>query len=311
MKVLISSRSFGKIESGAIEMLEQAGLTPVLNPHGRKLNENEIIELMDDDTVGIIAGTESITKPIMERSSSLKVISRYGVGLDNVDLQASKELGIYVNNTPEAPAQAVAELTITMILNLLKKISELDSEIKAGNWKPKIGNLLSKKTVGIIGLGRIGRTLVKLIEPFQTRVLAFDLEPDKEFASKYNIELVPLIKLISDSDIISLHVPITEGTRGIIGQSELDSMKDNVLVINTARGGLIDEDALVRALENNKLGGVAVDAFETEPYEGRLKEFKNAVLSPHIGTFTEETRKQMEIESVENIIYGLKEAKLL
>lgn len=311
MKVLISSRSFGNVGANSEEMLKEAGLDIVKNTLGRKLSEEEIIEMIDDETAGIIAGTEKITRKVMESGSTIKVISRYGVGLDNVDLVAATELGIIVRNTPEAPTQAVSELAMAMIMNLLRKISALDRNIKADSWKPELGNLLHGKTVGIIGLGRIAKNLVKMLEPFDVKILALEIDPDNEFVKDHGIVIVTLKKLISESDIITLHIPYTEETKNIIGKTEFPMMKKNAILINTARGGLIDEQALVEALESEMISGAAVDAFDVEPYEGELKKFGNVILTPHIGTFTQETRKSMEIETVENLINGLKEMKII
>ena len=180
MKVLISSRSFGKIDSGAIELLKEKGLEPVLNPYGRKLSEKEILDL-SDDVVGIIAGTEQISEKIISSNSQLKVISRYGIGLDNVDLKAAAEKKIIVYNTPETPTVAVAEFTLSLILNLIKKIGNADRNLRKEEWKPETGNLLSGKTVGIIGLGRIGKKLAKFLAPFNVTILAFEIKPDNEF----------------------------------------------------------------------------------------------------------------------------------
>jgi len=310
MKILVSSRSFGKIDSEAVKILKDNGLEPVLNPHGRKLNEEELLNLLDG-VVGIIAGTEEITEKIISNTNQLKVISRYGVGMDNVDLETAQRRGVLVYNTPEAPTVAVAELTLSLMLNLLKKIVKVDRKIRDNLWKPEIGNLLSGKTIGIVGLGRIGKKLVQLLESFGVKFLACEINPDNNFVSDHKIDLVSLETLLSKSDIISLHIPLTKQTRHIIGKKELTTMKENAILINTARGGLIDEEALYTSLKDNKIAGAAVDAFEEEPYTGKLKRLDNVILTPHIGTYTIETRRQMEIEAVNNLIHGLKEVKVL
>ena len=310
MKVLISSRSFGKINSGAIELLENSGLEVIMNPYGRKLSEEEIIKLMDD-SVGVIAGTEVFTKNVLENSDNLKVISRYGVGLDNVDLTSATQKEIKVFNTPVTPSLAVAELAMSIIFNLLKKIQIVSTRLKNDMWKPEVGNLLTGKTIGIIGLGRIGKKLVEFLKPYNCRIVAYEINPDKEFISKNNVETLDLNSLLKTSDIISIHCPISDETRNMIGKNEFDLMKNNAIIINTARGGIIDEDALYEALKNNKIGAAGIDAFEKEPYEGKLKELDNILLTPHIGTFNVETRKDMEVEAAENLIKGLKEVKIL
>jgi len=311
MKVLISSRSFGNADSVAIKKLKEIGLQPIFNPYGRKPTEDEIIKLIDEKVVGIIAGTEKITSKVIESASSLKVISRYGVGLDNVDLKYAEGKGIVVKCTPDAPTQAVAELALGLILNLLRKINFMDKSIKSNNWNSLMGNLLNEKNVGIIGLGRIGKRLVELIEPFHVNILVCEPTPDMKFVKKHHIKLVTFSELISESDIISFHCPISNETRKMIGRNEISKMKKSVLIINTSRGGLIEEEALVEALENKKIGGVAIDAFEKEPYSGKLIAFDNVILTPHIGSLTKETREKMELEAVDNTINALREVKAI
>jgi len=310
MKVLISSRSFGKIDSGAVELLKNQGLEPILNPLGKKLNEEEIIDLLDD-SVGIIAGTEKITEKILSYNDKLKVISRYGIGLDNIDLKAAQEKNILVFNTPETPKLAVAELTLSLILNLLKKIVKVDKNAKNNEWKPELGNLLSGKTIGIVGLGRIGKQLVEFLQPFNLKILIYETKPDKDFIKKYRIDLVSLETLMVKSDIITLHVSYNQETHHIIGKKELDNMKTSAILINTARGGLIDEDLLYNYLKEGKIAGAAIDVFENEPDTGKLKELENVIITPHIGTYTIETRKNMEIEAANNLINGLKKVKII
>lgn len=311
MKVLISSRSFGKVNSDAVDILKKAGLEPVINPYGKKLSEEEILKFIDDEVVGIIAGTENITKNVITHANSLKVISRYGVGLDNIDLEAAKQKGILVYNTPDTPAIAVAELTLSLMLNLLKKISKLDRNIRSGNWKAEMGNLLSEKNVGIVGLGRIGKKLVELLKPFNVKLFVCEIKPDKSFISKHKINLVSLDDLLVKSDIITLHLPSTEQTKKIIGEKEISKMRRNAIIINTARGSLIDEKSVYNALKEGKIAGAAIDAFEEEPYKGKLIELDNVILTPHIGTATIETRLDMEIEASNKLISGLKELNVI
>ncbi|MEW6679512.1 MAG: phosphoglycerate dehydrogenase [bacterium] len=305
MKVLISSRSFGKTGAEGIEILKKAGLEPIINTTGKKLNENDLLK-MADGVVGIIAGTEKIPEKIILEINSLKVISRYGVGLDNIDLNAAKQKGILVFNTPDSPTDAVSELTLSLILNLLRKICAVDREIRKGSWQPQLGNLLSGKTVGILGLGKIGKKVVQLLEPFNAKFLTYEKNPDKEFISKYNIDVVSFDTVLTKSDIITIHLPSTEETNHILGEKEFLKMKQTALLINTARGDLIDEKALYNALKNKIIAGAALDVFENEPYTGKLKELDNTILTPHIGSCTVETRKRMDIESAENLIAGLK-----
>jgi len=304
MKILISSRSFGETSSKPIEVLKNAGFDVTLNAYKKKLNEAELIKLIDD-AVGLIAGTEQITEEVLAHAKSLKVISRYGVGMDNIDLDATKKRGIEVYNTPNAPAKAVAELTLSLILNLLRRIPESSNSMKKGMWQPQMGHSLYGKTIGIIGLGRIGKELVKLVQPFNVNIFAYEKYPDDDFIASHNIRLGSLEEVLSQSDVVSIHLPLMEETRNIIGAKELSLMKHNSILINTARGGLVDEDALISVLKEGTIAGAALDAFENEPYTGELLNLNNVLLTPHIGTYTKETRMIMEMETVENLIKAL------
>jgi D-3-phosphoglycerate dehydrogenase len=310
MKILISSRSFGKINTEALDLLRAQGLEPVLNPYGRKMKETEIIDLLDG-VIGIIAGTEEITETILNAAPQLKVISRYGVGLDNIDIKAAERHNILVYNTPETPAIAVAELTLTFMLSLLKKIGHMDRNLRNDTWKTDIGYLLTGKTIGIIGLGRIGKQVVRLLTPFSVHIIAYDEKPDKTFAKKHHIQLAPFTAVLEQSDVITLHIPITPSTRNLISAQELKSMKPHAVLINTARGGLIDEHALYTALYNKTIAGAALDVFADEPHIGKLKELDTIIVTPHIGTATFETRKHMELEAAGNIITGLKQLHIV
>jgi len=305
MKILISSASFGKINSDPIKILEKAGYKPQLNPYGRKLEFDEFIELIKD-AVGLIAGTEQITAELLGKASNLKVISRYGVGIDNIDIKAAKKRGIIVRSTPEAPSQAVAELALSLILDLYRRVSEADRNLRQNNWSQLMGRLLSHKTLGIIGLGRIGKKLVKLVQPFEMEIIAYEPYPDPDFILSNNITLVSLNDALARSDVVSLHLPLSEKTFHIIGKKELSLMKKDSIIINTSRGGLIDEKALAQALKNGDIGGAGIDTFEEEPYNGELTNFSNVILTCHMGSSAVETRKQMELETVNNLIEALK-----
>jgi len=291
MKVLISSRSYDK-NSETILYLKKKGIDVMVNPFNRKMTEEELL-VYGKKIVGIIVGTENITKSFLKKAKNLKVISRYGIGTDNIE----KKEGVLVYNTPNAPSQSVAELSLTLMLCLLRKINKVEI------WKPQKGNLLHEKTVGIIGMGRIGKTLSNLLAPFDTTVLSYDIDQGKTTN--------PLDDLLRKSDIVSIHVPLNKNTFHLLGKRELGLMKETSFLINTSRGGTVDESALYNVLKNNKIAGAALDVFEHEPNIGKLKGLENVILTPHIGTYTVETRKKMEEEAAKNIITGLKEVGLL
>jgi D-3-phosphoglycerate dehydrogenase len=275
-----------------------------LNPYGRKLTEGEVLELLADCD-GVIAGTEPLTARVLCAAKRLKVISRCGAGLDNVDLQAALDLGILVTRTADVPAQAVAELTLGLILDGLRGISRHDRTVRAGRWKKSMGRLLAGKALGLLGLGRIGKKLVQLVQSFDLTYLAWDRAPDREFARIYGVQYLTLDAVLDGADIISLHLAYEPALRNLIGAREIDLMKTDALLVNTARGELVDEDVLYRALRRGRIGGAALDTFTQEPYTGPLRNLPNTVFTCHIGAYARETRVRMEMEAAENLMNAL------
>ncbi len=301
--VLVTTSSFCKEDPAPLSEIESAGLIAILNPFGRKLTEGKAIDLIKKyDPVGIIAGVEPLTRKVLEEGKNLKVVSRCGIGMDSVDLVASKDLGITVTNTPDAPTIPVAELTMCMILSLLRKIHVSDASIRSGAWERPMGNLLHGKTVGIIGCGRIGSFLGRLLAPFDCTLFGYD--PYCQQSDLF--QLVSLEDLLIQSDIVTLHLPFTEENRHFINVDRLGKMKQNAFLINAARGGLVDEDALYDALSSGTIAGAALDCFEKEPYKGRLRDLDNTLLTGHIGSYAREGRIMMEAQAVENLIRELK-----
>ena len=304
-KILITTSSFAKNDRNLLKAFAEQELQIILNPYARKLIETEVSELIEQhQPVGMIAGLEPLTRQVLEKAKNLKVISRAGIGMDSVDLQAAKDFGIVVTNTPNAPTIPVAELTLGMILSLLRRIHISDASIRRGEWVRPMGNLLHGKTVGLIGCGRIGCYLSGLLSSFGCKILGYD-----PFISKSdNFSLVDLGKILSDTDIISLHIPYNQENHHFINAEKIQKMKKGALLINAARGGLIDEDALYNALSSGYLGGAAMDCFEDEPYTGKLKELDNVLLTAHIGSYAQEGRIMMERQAVENLLRELKKA---
>lgn len=306
MKILISTSSFAEHDKTSLKLLESHGFDIVLNPHGRKLNQEEVVGLAKD-CQGIIAGTESLTNHVFKQLTILRAISRCGTGMDSVDLEAARNREIAVRNTPDASTQAVAELALGFILNLLRGISFMDREIRNNIWEKKMGTLLNQKTVGIIGLGRIGKCLAELLEPFKGKILASEPAPDVKWMKKKSVQLVPLGDLLRKSDIVSLHMPYSKENNHFIDMQKLKIMKNRAFLINTSRGGLVDEDALYNMLKDGHLGGAAIDTFKREPYNGPLKELNNVILTSHIGSYALEARVQMELDAAKNMIEMLEE----
>jgi D-3-phosphoglycerate dehydrogenase len=297
MRVLTTTSSFGKADSAPLDTL-RSKCEVILNPYGRKLTTQEFIDLTDG-VDGVIAGVEQITRDALAARKNIKVISRCGVGMDNVDQDACREFGIKLFNTPEAPVASVAELTVTITLDLLKNVSNMNTSLKAGNWNKMSGLMLNGKKIGIIGFGRIGKRVAELVKPFGVDVAYTDIE-DKH--SEY--VFMSKSELIKWADIISIHSSFCEEGQFIIGGDELKQM-DGAYLINTSRGRFVDEEALYEALKSGTLAGAALDVFQAEPYKGKLIELDNVILTPHIASSAKEGRAVMEMEAVQNLFKGL------
>lgn len=303
-RIFISTTSFGRWDDTPLKSLKDAGLNIALNPYGRKLTREEVINLAGRAT-GLIAGTEPLDLEVLKKLKQLKVISRCGTGLDNVDIDAAKELGIKVYNTPYGPTLAVAELTVGLIFNLLRNVNQMDRELRIGIWKKRMGNLLIDKKVGIIGFGRIGKKVAELLLLLGAHISFCDpaINEDQKGCRKQKLG-----NLLKESDIICLHIS-SESLKHypLLGQREIYAMKKGSFLVNCSRGGVVDEKALYGALKDGHLSCAAVDVFTQEPYRGDLLELENVILTPHIGSYAKEARGEMEKEAVNNLLKGLEE----
>lgn len=306
-RILITTSSFGKDDVSPLNLLQNAGYETIINPYGRKLTEDEVLDLLlEVKPVGMIAGVESITARVLQPAKGLKVISRCGIGLENVDLNAAESLGITVTNTPDAPTEGVAELTIGLIFNLLRRVSFLDRELRKGNWIKETGSLVRGKKVGIIGLGRIGKKVAEMLLALGAQVAGTDIQPDYDWLQKKQVPLVSLEDLLKRSEILCLHVSHKPDNEHLISRKEMEAMPKGAYLINTSRGEVIDHDALYSMLTNGHLSGAALDVFDQEPYTGPLTKLNDVILTPHIGSYAREARVEMEIQAAENLIEGLK-----
>lgn len=303
MKILLTPTSMQKGQKSiALDILKKFTSDLVYNPYGRPLTEEELIPLLKDCD-GYFAGVDYITEKVIKECNNLKVISRYGVGVDRVDLLAAKQKGILVTNTPGANSVAVAELAMGLILNVARNISVLDKKTRGGEWVHSSGIELGGKTMGILGLGAIGKNLAKYAQGFSMKVMAYDPYMDEEYAKDNNIKVAAFDQVISNSDVISLHLPLNEETWHLINEVTINRMKKEAILVNAARGGIIDEDAAYEALKEGRLGGLGLDAFEMEPPKASpLFELDNVVITPHTGAHTKEAIENMDIMSVENLI---------
>lgn len=296
--VLITTAPFAEKNREPLDLLERAGYSYLVNPFGRKITEEDYLTLIPE-VDALVAGTEPITARVMAAAPKLKVISRVGIGLDNVDLIEARARGIAVSYTPDAPSPAVAELTIGLMLSLLRGIHVANPGAHAGQWKRIMGRRLNQLTTGIIGVGRIGSRVVNLLRPFGGRILAHDIAPDPSIEG---VEWVDRERLLAESDVVSVHVPLTALTQGLIGPAELGAMKRDAVLINTARGGIVDEAALAEALRARRIAAAAIDVFRVEPYAGELCGLDNCLLTSHMGSMSEDCRYRMEYEAVTNAI---------
>lgn len=305
-KVLITPRSFEHIKDKFLELLKDAEIEVVMNPYGRVIKEDEMVELIKDMD-GIIVGIDPITKRVIDNASKLKVISKYGVGVDNIDLESAKERNIVVTNTPNANSNAVAELTVGLIISVLRNIPLSDRRVREKKWDRFIGYELYGKTLGVIGTGSIGKRVIKLLRGFDLNIFCYDKFPDYEWAEKENVKYVNFDELLKRSDIITIHIPLTEETRHLISERELSLMKKTAIIINTSRGGIINERDLYKFLKEGKIYGAGLDVLEDEPPQNSpLIELDNVVITSHIGSHTQESIENMAFMAIDNLISVLK-----
>jgi len=301
-KIVITTSSFGKHDKRPLGLLGAEGYEIILNPYGRTLKKEEVIDLCGN-AVGIIAGTETLDDETLGNLIHLKVISRCGTGMDNIDIDSANRLGIKVYNTPDSPTLAVAELAVGLMLNLLRKVNQMDIAIRNGKWNKLMGNLLCEKKVGIIGFGRIGQKVGKLLSAFGASLAYCDIESKH---CSINCSEKKFEEILSWADILTLHLSHSIEEKPVIGGQELNLMKKGSWLVNVSRGCVIDEASLYQVLKNNHLAGAALDVFEQEPYNGPLKELENVILTPHIGSYAKEARVGMETEAAKNLLEGLK-----
>lgn len=302
--VAVTTSSFAEYDKAPLEILRKAGYKVVTNSYKRRLRAEEVLKLCKD-AVGIIAGTESLDSSVLSKLPYLKAISRCGAGVENIDLNFTGKHKIKIYNTPDAPTQAVAELTVGLILNLLRKINQMDYGIKNGKWEKLMGNLLAGKKIGIIGFGRIGRRVAELLRAFNCEIAYHDPFVKNKLLS---FKRIAKEKLLAWADIVTIHASTGEM---VLGAKELKLMRKGAWLVNVSRGMAIKEGALCDALRRNLLRGAALDVFSQEPYNGKLTKLTNVVLTSHIGSYAKESRITMEEQAVENLLKGLKICKII
>ena len=305
-KILVTTVPFADKNRLPLELLEKANIDYLINPLNKKLTEDELAEMVSDFDV-IIAGTEPITKKVMDAATNLKMISRVGIGLDSVDLLEAEKRGIVVSYTPDAPAPAVAELTVGLMLTLLRSVQLSNMEMHNGKWHRFFGRRLSEVTVGIIGVGRIGTGVIEHLKGFGSmNILLNDTGSYSQdwhnIEKEYNVEWEDKEVIYQQADIITIHTPLTAQTKNMIKKEQLLSMKKDAIIINTARGSIINEDDLYEVMQAGHLSGAAIDVFDFEPYAGKLREIDRCILTAHMGSMSIDCRTRMEIEATEEAV---------
>jgi D-3-phosphoglycerate dehydrogenase len=306
-KVLVSARSFRKMQGEHWRVLQEAGYEIVTPEQDQPLKEAEMISIIGDVDAALV-GNDAVTERVIAAAPRLKVVSKHGVGVDNVDVPAATRAGVIVTNTPGANQVAVAEMAIALIMGLTRKLAYHDTLVKSGGWSRIIGTELAGKTVGLVGLGRIGKEVVLRLKGFQVKFLAYDIYQDNTFAAEHGVRFVTLEELLSGSDVVTLHAVLTADTQSFMGEKELALMKPGAYLVNTARGGLVDEQALYRALTENRLAGAGLDVFADEPPTNSplLQLGDKVLLAPHLGAQTTETVLRMGLMAAENIVQVLR-----
>lgn len=282
IKIAVCSRSFSKNEILRNELLEKYQQV-TFNDEGLKLNGESLIKFLSDKDRAIIA-LETIDDSILSCLPKLKVISKYGVGLDMIDMNAMEENDVKLSWTGGVNRRSVSELVISFSIALLRHVPASHREVLSGTWRQHVGGHLSGKTVGIIGCGFVGKDLIKLLQPFECSILVNDIQKYDDFYSQYNVKAVDKEELLAESDIVTLHVPLDKSTKNMLSAERLALMKPGAILINAARGGLVDEKALKSMLLNNKLAAAALDVFAIEPPQDyELLDLPNFIVTPHIG----------------------------
>jgi len=294
-KIAVGASSFAAADQEALDLLRRHNCEVALNPYGRKLTESETTGFITNAD-GLLAGLEPLNRKVLhEVRGSLRAIARIGIGLDNIDLPAAAEFGIKVSNTPEGPAQGVAEMTVAALLAICRRLIWVNQGLHDRFWLKQMGKSIDGLKILLVGYGNIGRRAASLLEAVGAEIIIFD-------PAFPEISVASLEDGLAGAEVVSLHAA---GNRQIIGEREISQMRDGVILLNSARGGLVDEEALCHALKSGKVSACWLDVFSEEPYTGELCECENALLTPHLSTYTDKCRRDMELQAVKNLLRDL------
>ncbi len=304
-KVLVATRSFGSTSQAPWDVLKDAGVEYTQADMSQEITEDALIDLLHGID-GAIIGVVPMTARVLENAPHLKVVSFHGVGVDHIDLKAASRLGITVANCPGTNGQAVADLTIGMMIAVARAIPAADQSLRQGEWGRYSGSELWEKTLGLIGLGNIGQAVAKRATGFNMKILAYDPFIELEGLAIPNVQKASLEDLLEASDFVSLHAALNTQTKNMIGRDQLAWMKRTAFLVNTSRGGLVDEEALYQALVDKQIAGAALDTFVNEPPTGSpLLTLKNVVVTPHIGAHTREAIERAGVTAALNVVRTL------
>jgi D-3-phosphoglycerate dehydrogenase len=297
-----------KIIEDGLNLLFSKGFELEINPYNRPLTRDELLEKIKDKDAVITQLVDKVDREFFEAGEKVKIVANYAVGYDNIDLEEATKRGVYVTNTPNVLNNATAELAWTLLFSVARRVIPADKFMRTGKykgWDPLLflGKEVTGKTLGVIGMGRIGYTFAKMSKGFNMKVIYYDIYRNETAEKEIPAEYVDLDTLLKESDFISIHVPLTPQTKHLITERELKLMKKSAILINTSRGPIIDEKALVKALKEGWIWGAGLDVYEREPeFEPDLAQLENVVMLPHIGSATEEARRGMSLLCAENII---------
>ena len=296
MKVLVTATNYSKYCQAGKKILENAGCEIIENPHGRPYTFDELKEIVEDID-GVVVGVDDWNEDVFKLAPKLKGMARFGVGVDNIDLNAAKEHGIIVCNSPGINSSAVAEQAVALLLSLIRNIPEMNSAVRKGEWPRPMFHELKSRTIGFLGFGAIARNVAQRLAGFGPEMIAYDKYPNQEAADKLGVRLVSQEEVLKESDIISIHLPATDETKHLINKETIQQMKDGVYIVNTTRGSIVNEADMAEALESGKVAGFGTDVFEHEPIDlsGPLFKYDNYIATPHVSA---ETFENCETTSV-------------
>ncbi len=310
MRILISSRMFGVLDQEPLDMLKHEGYEIVDNPYrGSTLGEKELMELIEDVDAAIV-GDDYFTAAVLTKANRLKIIAKYGVGVDRIDLKAATDKGIVVSNVPGGNKHAVADLALTLMLVLSRQLNKAQDVVKQLGWKVVIGQEIYRKTLGVVGMGQIGKEVIQRAKGFSMNILAYDPYPNLEFAQEHGVNIVTAEELLSRSDVVSLHLPSLPSTKHFINERTIALMKPSAFLINTARGDIVNEPDLIKALQEKRIAGAALDALAQEPPgDHPFIHMDNVIVTPHIAGHSVEANYTVAMSAARSVIQVLKGGK--